>query len=213
MTQRRSDTIRVTVIGLAIGCLTLTGCGSSPTSTGGSTDPSPSSAASGPSTHVSRTGEPATPTSAPPQTAQQPAPAGDAAPIGPDGIGQLLLGMSYQEAKGAGFVRGKELPGCASYDMYLGGERYGLVYISPDRGVEAIGPERPVHTPEDVAIGTKAKQVAAAYPDFDASVLGELNHVGVKAPGHPDATYRLEFDDRKVVTGIGPQRTDQDCYE
>jgi hypothetical protein len=97
--------------------------------------------------------------------------------------------------------------------MYLGGERYGLVYISADRGVEAIGPERPVRTPEDVTIGAAADRVAAAYPDFDADQLGAVGHVGVKVPGHPDATYRLEFDDHKVVTGISLQRTDQHCYE
>lgn len=211
MFQRNSDTVRTIIVGLSIGCLTLAGCSSSPTSTGQDT----STTTTSPTSQVSSNDEPAPtepPTSAP-QTGQTPAPAGDAASIGPDGIGQLLLGMSFQEAKDAGFVRSRELPDCSSYDMYLGGERYGLVYISSDRGVEAIGPERPVHTPEDVTIGTAADRVGAVYPDFDASLLNELGHVGVKVPGHPDATYRLEFDNRKVVTTISLQRTDQHCYE
>jgi hypothetical protein len=209
---RRSDTIRTTIIGLAIGCLTLAGCSSSPASSADDS-PSPTSTSTTTTGAESQVSSSAATPPEPSQAADTPPSGEDAAPIGPDGIGQLLLGMPFQEAKDAGFVRGKEEPDCASYDMYLGGERYGLVYISADRGVEAIGPERPVRTPEDVTMGTPAAQVAKIYPDFDVDQLSELDHALAKVPGHPQATYRLAFRDHKAVTGISLQMTDQHCYE
>ena len=211
MITRRSNTVRAAVIGLSIGCLALAGCSNSPAPS------SPQSTTESPASQASHSDEPAPAaesTSEPAETAETPVPADDAAPIGPNGIGQLLLGTTFQEAKDDDFVRGKEMPGCVSYDMYLGGERWGLVFISPDRGVEAIAPERAVRTVEDVAIGATTDQVAATYPDFDANLLGQLDHVGVRVPGHPDATYRLQFDEsKKKLTGISLQLTDQGCYE
>lgn len=209
----RGSDVRTIIIGLSVGCVTLAGCSSSPTS---NADDSPSSTRA-PTTTADAGSQASSGAETPPESSQvadtPPAAGEDAAPIGPDGIGQLLLGMTFEEAKGAGFVRGSEKPDCTSYDMYLGGERYGLVYISADRGVEAIAPEVPVRIPEDVTMGTSAAQVAKLYPDFDVAQLSALDHALAKVPGHPKATYRFAFRDHKAVSGISLQLTDQHCYE
>jgi hypothetical protein len=121
--------------------------------------------------------------------------------------------MTFAEARAGGFVRGNESASrsCSSYDLHFRGERLGLVFISPDRGVEMIWPQRRVRTPEGVTIGTPAAQVAAAYPDFRPDLLAEIGHFTVRVPGNPNAHYRLGFYDRLSVSDIILSRFDQHC--
>lgn len=228
LTERLSGTIRTTIIGLSIGCLTLAGCTSSPTSTPAkSPGPTSTPAATTNATPKIDTSTKTTPTKAdtrpaPPRTTVQVAHAPPQVPdtrttprIGPNGLGGLQLGMTFWQAKAAGFVRGNESADrpCGTYDLYFHGARYGRVFISPDRGVEAIGSELPVRTPEGVTIGTPAARAAAVYPDLDVDELRQLGRFRVRVPGNPDARYRLGFQQHHGVTSIALQRSDQGCYE
>lgn len=123
--------------------------------------------------------------------------------------------MTFAEAKSGGFVRGNESASrsCSSYVLHFHGEPHGQVFISADRGVEAIWPQRRVRTPEGVTTGTPAAQVAAAYPDFRPELLTEFGHFAVQVPGNPNAHYRLEFYDRHAVSDIILMRADQHCAE
>ncbi len=224
VTRRISGTIRTTILGLSIGCLTLAGCTSSPTQTAARPpdQAGTSTATTSPDPQVVYGAESATTRPAPPRApahvthAPPPAPVVSAAPkIGPNGFGGLILGMTFRQAKAAGFVRGNELANqtCGAYDLYFHGGPYGRVFISPDRGVEAIAPDRPVRTPEGVTIGTAATRAAAVYPDFDVTLLAQLGRLLVHVPGNPGANYRLGFHDHRVVAQLALQRVDQGCYE
>lgn len=224
-TERLSGVIRVAVIGISIGCLTLAGCTSSPPA-GSASPPSTPAITEDPATTTESAPPASTPTeSAPERTATRPAPPGTpeqaaevvapAPRIGPHGFGGLRLGMTFQQAKSAGFVRGNESQGspCAMYDMYFGGQNFGMVFISADRGVESIAPTRPVRTPEGVTFGTSADRLVATYPQLDRTLIRELGHVGVRVPGNPAATYRFSLRDHNEVEDISLQRSDQQCYE
>ncbi|HEV2781478.1 MAG TPA: hypothetical protein VGX25_19015 [Actinophytocola sp.] len=135
--------------------------------------------------------------------------------LGPNGYGGLQLGMTFADARAAGYVREDQPPDppCRSYDLYRRGKRVGRVFISPDRGVEAIAPEERVRTAEGVKIGWPAERVKEVYPDLRLDLLPEFGALTVQVPGNPAARYRLGFSDHEHVSDIILHLADQPCAE
>jgi hypothetical protein len=193
--------------GLVLGGL-LTACTGATTATSATSPTAPTST----STTASHVREPVAATPSTPAPAKPARPA--AAVLGPDSYGDLKLHMPYAAAKRLGFIREGNVPsgsGCTGYDLYVGGKVAGAVAVSPDRGVEAIAPDQAT-TPQGITLGSTAKQVKAAYPDFDLEVLQNSGHTYARVTGNAEAMYRINVTNG-VVDKIALQLSDQKCYE
>jgi hypothetical protein len=184
----------------------LAGCGSPPAP--GSTTPTTTSA-----TAVALPPTPPAPNPAI-ETATAAKPTSPPATIGPNGYGKLTLRMAFAEVEAAGFIRDAEPPGkiCRRYGMYVDGKRDGSVFITRERGVEAIVPGPRVRTAEGVEVGWTADRVRTVYSELDLGVVAEMGRAAVPPRANPAAVYRLVFSDG-VLNSIALQLPDQGCYE
>ena len=150
----------------------------------------------------------------PPTTSAKPPAAGGGNVIGPVGYGKIKLGMSYADVRAAGGVNEDEHPepGCFGYDLVTGGNTDGNVFISKERGVEAIAPIVRVRTPEGIAVGATVAKVRVAYPAVDEETVTELGRGYTPLPGNEKVVFRIAFDNGVVET-ISLQWEDQSCYE
>ncbi|SDN21684.1 hypothetical protein [Allokutzneria albata] len=141
------------------------------------------------------------------------APAGPV--LGPDGLGDLKLGMSepdayqttllhaYQgEDPGAGIN-----PVCSKYEFRAAPNELNVL-ISPTKGVAVIHAYPGVRTPRGIGIGSSRKELVAAYPEWSEGPNGRW----VDVPGNPNAGYAIDVRDDKVI-GIGLYQNEQDCSE
>ncbi|MFC0115835.1 hypothetical protein [Kibdelosporangium aridum] len=129
-------------------------------------------------------------------------PIAPAATLGPNGFGNMRLGMTEEELLATGQVQGTQKPpttGCTSYTTKTAG---GTVWVSPDSGVVAFVFRSGVATPERVGIGSTLEAVKATYPDFSGN--------SAKVPGNASAKYQFSITGGKV-SGLNLLAAQQDC--
>ena len=151
-----------------------------------------------------------------------PTPAPAAAVIGPDGYGELTLGMSAQQALATRLVdtRVRTVNGCATYDYtgpaptrpaaaaQLNRTLYVYVSSSAPTGVQVIVAPPGVTTPEGIGVGSSSAAVNSAYPAGSSRQGGVMLFA---VPGHADANYRFTVDSQGTVTSVGLSVARQRC--
>ena len=171
-----------------------------------------------PTTSATDTPSPA-PTSASPTPSESPTEALPA--LGPEGYGDLALGMTKAQARGTGLVTGvvgtKGRCGASNDGRItgadLGDDLSGKLFFSYTTGkLVIIGAISGVTTPEGVGLGTPTAQVRAAYPGWKGNRKDSFGVDYVQAPGNPKAYYRIGVRDQEVVE-LTIQSLDQDCAE
>ncbi|MGH3434363.1 MAG: hypothetical protein ACRDQB_16165, partial [Thermocrispum sp.] len=110
---------------------------------------------------------PESPSVEPSGRAQVPMTAGG--PIGPDGWADLKLGMSFQDAKAAGYIPYDAPPpqDCTSYSLTTGSEFVSAVLISSESGVGRIVAAQGGRSPQNMGIGSPVEDLHREYPDGD----------------------------------------------
>ncbi len=153
-----------------------------------------------------------------------PAPAPSAAVIGPDGYGDLTLGMSAQQALATKLVDNqvRTVKDCTIYDDTRPAPsgpgapaqviRSLYIYVSSaaPAGVEVIVAPAGVTTPEGIGVGSSSAAVKTTYPT-GSSQRGGL--VVVAVPGHAGLDYRFTVDGQGTVTTVGLSMTRQHCVD
>jgi len=139
--------------------------------------------------------------------------------IGPDGLGPVRLGMSYDELVANGTVDpdapAPAGPDCTSYGFTAGGAEASAL-LTAEGGVQAILTVEPTRTPEGVSTGWDIDQVRAVYPRATRRALTDTNPVHVPVAGNPGAVYSLMFvgpgpGDGFALVEIALQYADQPC--
>ncbi|HEV3357117.1 MAG TPA: hypothetical protein VG247_09995 [Pseudonocardiaceae bacterium] len=153
-----------------------------------------------------------------------PTPAPAAAVLGPDGYGDLTLGMSAQQALATELVtnRVRTVKDCTIYDdtrpapsgpaptAQVNKSLYIYVSGSAPTGVQVIVAPAGVTTPEGIGVGSSSAAVKSTYPT-GSSQRGGL--VVVAVPGHTDADYRFTVDSQGTVTTVGLSVARQHCVD
>jgi hypothetical protein len=128
----------------------------------------------------------AAPTAAPSPTKSSPV---DYHVFGPDGYGQIKLGMSLADARATGDL---EIPPgttdtCTVTHSIPRADEGVTALISKRFGVVAIlGPNIKASTPEGIRINSTAAEFKRAYPNFRQDLRARLS---APVPGHPKARY------------------------
>jgi hypothetical protein len=187
--------------------------------------------AAGPSSGIvlSTTITTTTPTTAPP-SAQA-----DSAVLGPDGYGDLLLGMSWKDALASGELRQSaplSAAGCLRYAVVAdtparkvpvsptpnaSGSAPGLppqpvvaeLVVSVRNGVVQVIAGPLLRTPEGVGVGTTKDVLQDAYPKLVAPPRGGAAVAAVVA--NPNAVYVFDLSATGVVTSFSLRLAKSDC--
>ncbi|MCP3799293.1 hypothetical protein NLX83_08495 [Allokutzneria sp. A3M-2-11 16] len=141
------------------------------------------------------------------------APAGQV--LGPNGLGDLKLGMSEEDAYQTGMLHGYqgEDPGagfsknCSWYGFHNRPTDLDVL-ISPTKGVSVIFANQGVRTVQGIGIGSSRKELLAAYPEWSDDPNGRW----VRVPGNANAGYAIDVRDDKVIF-IGLYQNGQECAE
>ncbi|HEY0807281.1 MAG TPA: hypothetical protein VGD84_19595 [Pseudonocardiaceae bacterium] len=173
-----------------------------------------------------------TPTAAPPS-----AQADSAAVLGPDGYGDLLLGMSWQDALASGELR-QSAPlssaGCLRYSVVVDTPVRKLpvtptpnasgsapatalpplpvvaeLVVSVRNGVVQVIAGPLLRTPEGVGVGTSRDVLADVYPKLVAPTRGGAAVTAVVA--NPKAVYMFDLSGTGVVTSFSLRLAKSDC--
>jgi hypothetical protein len=148
-------------------------------------------------------------------TTTPPAPPPDI--LGPQGFGQIKLGMTKSQALATGELVVNDPSSdehCTGYDLkaFPTPPEEVSVYISPNNGVVAIFATKAMHTPEGIALGSTLAKVKAAYPEVaQEDPNPEDPEYLPTVPGNPKAQYRISFENNKVA-GLGIEQN-QDCFD
>ncbi|WP_253776981.1 hypothetical protein [Goodfellowiella coeruleoviolacea] len=158
------------------------------------------------------------------QDSASPATGTQAQVLGPNGYGNLQLGMNPMAALATGqltdykvgwpecsFAKLKDQP--AAPDSIA----QNFVAVALDQGVSGISVSDPaVRTPEGIGLGSTVDQVKAAYPDSADQLQEGLDNLGrgyVTVPGSSrPAVYRIHATNN-TVDQLALQLTNQNCYE
>jgi hypothetical protein len=139
---------------------------------------------------------------------------GSALVLGPDGVGDLKLGMSLPAALGTGLLTGKSAvdPGGCDAGYRLKSTANSVIWFSADKKIIAIDAE--AATPEGITVGSSRADVKRAYPKYNqVSDPEPMDGRGLAAvPGNSKAQFRIMIEDDKV-TSVTLQSTEQGCYE
>lgn len=131
---------------------------------------------------------------------------GDVEPVlGPDGYGEVRLGMSWEEAVAAGEMTADRVPAnasCARGTLNDGGS----VDISKKHGVVAIWLGGDMRTAEGIHMGSSKQDVLAAYPDGDHNI-----HQHWTVPVSDTAEYQVAMPEG-VVKEFLLADLKQDCF-
>ncbi|MBT2493491.1 hypothetical protein J7E96_34330 [Streptomyces sp. ISL-96] len=118
--------------------------------------------------------------------------------LGPDGLGELTVGMTLDEAAATGeFERRPDKPGTCMSDVGTNGIRVGW---SGKLGITSLTAED-VRTPEGIGAGSTFAEVKRAYPEPADDLAGTLDEqiavigtIWTAVPGRPDSMYVFQFD-------------------
>ena len=157
-----------------------------------------------------------------PQSATD-ASAGSAGPakkvvLGPDGLGELKLGMPMDRAVQTGLLAGEAgddgLEGCnTDFTPKAAGDAEAPVFFDGERGLVSLTAFPGAATPETVELGSSSAAVRKAYPDFGIITgPGEDGRGWAQVPGNDKAVYNITIVDGKVAH-LNLQSRDQGCYE
>jgi hypothetical protein len=220
--RRTVAVVVAAVAGLAI----LTGCGGQPQRLDGAATPvgavhgTTAAAGAGPSAagavsvKASQSAQDDDSESAQAGDSERSAGGGSALVLGPDGVGDLRLGMSLPAALGTGLLTGKSAvdPGGCDAGYRLKSTANSVIWFSADKKIIAIGAE--AATPEGITVGSSRADVKRAYPKYDqVSDPEPMDGRGLAAvPGNSKAQFRIVIEDDKV-TSVTLQSTEQGCYE
>jgi hypothetical protein len=220
--RRTVAVVVAAVAGLAI----LTGCGGQPqrldgaATSVGAVQGTTAAAGAGPSAagavpaKASQSSQAGDSESAQAGDSERSAGGGSALVLGPDGVGDLKLGMSLQAALGTGLLTGKSAvdPGGCDAGYRLKSTANSVIWVSADKKIIAIGAE--AATPEGITVGSSRADVKRAYPKYNhVSDPEPMDGRGLAAvPGNSKAQFRIMIEDDKV-TSVTLQSTEQGCYE
>lgn len=167
----------------------------------------------------------ATQTADPTTSEPAPAPEPEVIHLGPNGYGELELGMSKAEALDTGFTVGLEVEAggtCGGEEdgslngVFAGDDDYadGRLFFSANSGkLIAIYAGEGISTPEGITLGSSRDDVLAAYPEWEPIVPDpDFERGYARVPGNPDAHYRILVVDG-VVVELSLDSMSQDCYE
>lgn len=194
---------------------TLVLAGGSPESTGVANEPPPltiTSTESSPTSATSTTTKPEpsqinTP-SEPTRVARPGQPPGALTELGPDGLGDLRLGMTYEEAVKTGQLEGRQAGTSCSVIQVKGMPETSTLTFTKTYGLVAIHLTGDARTASGIGIGASEKQVRAQHPDLLVPNAGDAT---APADGNTKATYRFTFA-RGAVSRIGlVAATAQEC--
>ncbi|WP_158510590.1 hypothetical protein [Actinoplanes friuliensis] len=144
--------------------------------------------------------------------------------LGPNGLGALKLGMSQKEAEATGVLtafKGKINEGCnqpahVRYASGINPGSDGMVYYSPGvLGIQIIDAYTGVRTPEGITLGSSAKAMRRAYPDWRNATEEDPTADGrgyAEVAGNGKARYRIVTANGLVVE-LTLQWVNQNCYE
>ena len=113
--------------------------------------------------------------------------------LGPNGLGELQLGMSRAEAEATGLITGyrvEDFTGNCGVSKIRGTDA--TVYFTPGLGLSSIAAYGSVRTPRGIRLGSTVAAVRKAYPDWDFAIGDEKNGWGWV--DH----YRIDVKDGKV---------------
>lgn len=128
--------------------------------------------------------------------------------LGPDGFGQLKLGMTEQDAsaKDVTLVKTSNNDACVYYEISGTGVPLATTaWISNAHGLVMIMPRGSVHTPEGIGFGSTRDDVMKRYP---ATVA---NNSGTFSPASQASTYHFGFDDKGLLDSVMLTSASQDC--
>lgn len=147
--------------------------------------------------------------------------------LGPDGVGALNLGMSWQKALASGMLR-KSGPvtsaGCLRYTVLVepsGGRTSPAtpavpvwddstqIVVSVRDGVVQLIAGSALHTPEGIGIGSSREDLRDAYPQLILPVHSGTTAVPVT--GNPYAVYVFTLSGDGTVTSFSLRMAKSDC--
>ncbi|MFC0006632.1 hypothetical protein [Micromonospora siamensis] len=131
----------------------------------------------------------------------------------PDGLGELKLGMTKEQALATGMIRSFQNEASSTTCLAKAELKGvgGVVWWSTERGIVVIAPATGVQTVQGLHVGSSRDAVVKVYPEW--AVSGDENgRLLVAVPGNPDARFRIAMANQKV-TSIALQHTHQGCYE
>ena len=145
--------------------------------------------------------------------------------LGPDGFGQVKLGMTLNQAMATGQLTRNPIGD--GEDCRIAVEtgtvpaHGGGVWVSGKYGVVKIEAYPGVSTPQGITLGSSLDDLKRAYPDVavetdrdmsNGQVVIEMDdHYRSKVPGNPQANYRFFVDTHNHVDAMLLVRTTQDC--
>jgi hypothetical protein len=208
----------IPVLGAVLTLAVLAGCGSSPQHVGGAAVPvgavSPTSAA--PASAASAATPPSPSTSTAPTTVHTSG-SFQTLVLGPNGLGDLKLGMSYASAMRTGLLtgNGSSTPEGCNTD-YTPKSAHGAdapVFFDGKQGLVSFTAYPGLSTPEGVKIGSTLEKLLKAYPDWRGGEENTNDGRGwAKVPGRSDAVYNISVGQEKVIH-MNLQLRTQNCYE
>ncbi len=142
--------------------------------------------------------------------------------LGPNGVGELTLGMTKAQAAETGLTTG--ITGATGACGGAGDGRLvgalpadesdldGKLFFSVDSGrLEIIGATSALATPEGIHLGSTLAEVKKAYPKWKP-FTGAEGVAYLKVAGNPKAYYRIYVDVGQVME-LTLQSADQGCAE
>lgn len=122
----------------------------------------------------------------------------DGPPLGPRGLGPVLLGMSAAQAESNGAVlEDSHGQGCTTFGLTdRAGDPSAIGFLTADQGVSVLlVNRRGVLTPAGIGVGASEERVREAYPDAEDVPMGLIAPV----PGFSDRQYTFAFEDGRLV--------------